>query len=41
MASSKPASPKSAPAIDIGIKAGDRARVAEGLSRFLDRKSVV
>lgn len=36
MASRKPASaPKSVPAIDIGIKAGDRARVAEGLSRFL------
>jgi starvation-inducible DNA-binding protein len=36
MASRKPASaPKSATAIDIGIKAADRARVAEGLSRFL------
>ena len=36
MASKKPASTsKSAPAIDIGIKAGDRAKVAEGLSRFL------
>ena len=35
MASSKPAPPKSTPAIDIGIKAGDRAKVAEGLSRFL------
>ena len=35
MASNKPAPPKSTPAIDIGIKAGDRAKVAEGLSRFL------
>ncbi|GAA4998728.1 Dps family protein [Lysobacter lycopersici] len=36
MASRKPASAsKSAPAVDIGIKAGDRAKVAEGLSRFL------
>jgi starvation-inducible DNA-binding protein len=35
MASRKPAAPTPAPAIDIGIKAGDRARVAGGLSRFL------
>lgn len=36
MATKKPgASAKSAPAIDIGIAAGDRARVADGLSRFL------
>ena len=35
MASRKPASSKPATAIDIGIAAGDRARVAEGLSRFL------
>jgi starvation-inducible DNA-binding protein len=35
MASRKPASSKPATAIDIGIEAGDRARVAEGLSRFL------
>ena len=36
MARSKSKSaPKSAPAIDIGIKDADRARIAEGLSRFL------
>ena len=36
MASRKPASAsKPATPIDIGIKAADRARVAEGLSRFL------
>ena len=39
-ASKKPATPtqtqsQTGPAIDIGIKAGDRAKVAEGLSRFL------
>ncbi len=36
MAKSKPASPAAtSPDIDIGIAAGDRRKIAEGLSRFL------
>jgi starvation-inducible DNA-binding protein len=35
MASRKTAASKPAPAIDIGIRDADRARIADGLSRFL------